>query len=86
MPQNEYRSHAPPGNFYGNEAAVGMGTSFEEEGPHEKSKNSKVSVDIHQYQKDKFDQAVNDRQFQQTQNHDEIFMCYDWDENRQRDD
>jgi len=48
----------PPGNFYGNEQ-----TSFDEEGPHEKSKNSKVSVDIHQYQKDKFDQAVNDRQF-----------------------
>lgn len=52
--------HMPPGNFYGNEA---VGNSFEEEGPHEKSKNSKVSVDIHQYQKDKFDQAVNDRQY-----------------------
>ena len=32
-------------NFYNNDAA--HAESFEEDGPHEKTKNSKISVDIH---------------------------------------
>lgn len=45
---------------------------------------SKVSVDVNQFQKDKFNELVNDNQLQQTVDNNDIFICYDWDDRQEK--
>lgn len=49
-----------------------------------RSQVSQASVDINQYHKDKFNNIVDDNMMQQTANNDDIFLCYDRDDKRNK--
>ena len=51
-----------------------------------RSQVSQASVDINQYHKDKFNNIVDDNMMQQTTNNDDIFLCYDRDDKRNKND
>ena len=55
-----------------------MGQSSGWNMPHH-DKTSKVSVDVNQFQKEQFNGIMNDNQFQQAINCDDIFYCNDRD-------
>lgn len=50
----------------------------------ERTKFSRVSADVNEYQQDRFNEMVTDRQMQQTVNCDDIFICNDRDDMARR--
>lgn len=49
-----------------------------------RSKVSGVSVDIHQNQKDRFNQLQNENHLNQAIDGDDIYFCYDWDDKNRK--
>lgn len=85
-----YDSHKPPTDFYHNNNS-GVNDQMEQQSfedgsyPHglnPKNKKSNASVDPYRYQKEKFEQQTTEGQFQQIANNDDIFACYDYEDER----
>ena len=82
--QNQYPNG---GQYYNDKDQIDhLAYDRSHESPQEKTgKNvSKVSVDVNQFQKDKFNELVNDNQLQQTVDNNDIFICYDWDDRQEK--